>query len=83
MKTIKCIIRLDFVPKYLIRETDGAIDKGEFLQLGAVDSLLRGDMFSGLDCMWYQASLLPLSIAKETIQRLLDLNIKGTIIKIL
>lgn len=81
MKTCKCIIQLEFVPENIIRETDGDIAKGMYLRRSAVDCLLRGEMFSGLDCMWSFASLLPEGIAMQAKQRLFKLGMIGKIIR--
>lgn len=77
-----CIILLTFVPENIIRETDGSINNGLYLQRSAVDCLLRGEMFSGLECMSSYASLLPEEIAKKACKRLFELGMGGFIIHI-
>lgn len=77
-----CIILLTFVPENIIRETEGGINNGMYLRRSAVDCLLRGEMFSGLDCMSSFASPLPEDIAMQACKRLFDLGMGGFIIHI-
>lgn len=77
-----CIIQLIFVPANIIQETDGSINNGMYLLRGAVDCLLRGEMFSGLECMSSFASPLPEGIAKKACKRLFNLGMVGFIIHI-
>ena len=83
MKTCNCIIKLTLVPDNIYVATDGDIDKGMYLQRGAVDCLLNGEMFSGLDCMWRYATLIEEEEAKQVVRQLLSFGMVGEIVKIL
>lgn len=83
MKTTDCLILLGFVPDSIKRNTDGAIDEGMFLTGDAVNCLLKGEMFSVLDCMWHYATLISRADAEQAIRQLKEYNIVGEIIKII
>lgn len=83
MKTTDCLILLTFVPDSIKRNTNGDIDEGMFLTGDAVDSLLKGDMFSGLACMWHYATLISRADAEQAIRQLKQFNIIGEMVKII
>lgn len=77
------IIRLDYVPQSIVDATDGDIDAGEYLMSGAVECLLNGQMFSGLDCMWGYAHTFNAVAAVKACTQLAAFNIAASRIKIL
>lgn len=83
MKTNDCLILLEFVPDSIKRNTNGDIDEGMFLTGDAVDCLLKGEMFSGLNCMWHYASLISRTDAEQAIRQLKEFNILGALVKII
>ena len=76
------IIRLDYVPQSIIDATDGDIDAGVYLLNGAIESLLNGQMFSGLDCMWGYAHTFNSMAAIKACNQLAAFNIAASRIKI-
>ncbi len=58
MKTYNSIIQLIHVPEPVRRETNGDIAEGMILCRDAVESLLNGDMFSPLGCLWSYAEVV-------------------------
>lgn len=77
------IIRLDYVPQCIIDATDGDIDAGKYLMCDAVECLLNGQMFSGLDCMWGYAHTFNAVAAVKACSQLATFNIVASRIKIL
>lgn len=80
MKTYNSIIQLTFVPETLSRETNGDIAEGMFLCSDAVDALLKGDMFSPLDCLYGYASVIDEKDALKAIAQLTARGIVGRVI---
>lgn len=80
MKTYNSIIQLTFVPETLSRETNGDIAEGMFLCSDAVDALLKGDMFSPLDCLYRYASVIDEKDALKAIAQLTARGIVGRVI---
>lgn len=77
------IIHLDYVPQHIVEATDGDIQEGEYLMIGAVECLLNGQMFSGLDCMWTYAHPFNAVAAIKACNQLKKFNIIASRIKIL
>lgn len=82
MKTQKCIIRLTFVPESICKASDGDIANGMYLQRYAMDSLLNGEMFSGLDCLWGHANIVTEEDAERAVEQLQNFGISARIITI-
>ena len=82
MKTYDSIIQLTYVPETLSRETNGDIAAGMFLCSDAVDALLKGDMFSPLDCLFGCASLIDEEDAFKAIAQLTARGILSKVITI-
>lgn len=83
MKTKNCLIQLTYVPDSIYFTTDGSIDKDMFITSDAIDCLLKGEMFSSVDCMWHYASLCNEEDARKAKQQLTEFGIVGEIIKVI
>ena len=83
MKTKNCLVQLTYVPEPIYWTTDGSIDKGKFLTHDAIDCLLKGEMFSSLDCMWHYAALCSDEEARQAIRQLTEFGLVGEIVNIL
>lgn len=82
MEEKKCIVRLSYVPTRIIDNTDGEIDSDMYLLQDAVDSLLRGVMFSGLSCRWGGAAIMTEEVAQQVISQLKQFGIVAVIIRV-
>lgn len=83
MKTLKCIIQLTFVPESIYKGSGGDIDSGMYLRRSAVDSLLKGEMFSGLDCFWGSAEMVPEKDANQARMQLMNFGLTASVITII
>lgn len=82
MKTEMYIIQLSYVPVRIYTATNGDIQEGMFLTRDAIDSLLKGEMFSGLDCRWVHATLLTKEDAEKVQRQLSLLSMVGALIEV-